>query len=1351
MKIVLREDESGVSEVVGTILILAMTVVLFSTIIVWVSSLPTPVAQTRLDIQGTLTPRFVSGVEQGDWINLTHNGGEALQPWSTAIYIVDQKGSTPPTTTTLQLHLFQNLATPNGLLDGTDSEWNVGERWTYLNASMSVSDEVTVTIVDTARSTVLWTSTLTPPAGTRPPVFLNVWANRYLGVVTISTPVTGAPVYIFAQVTDPDGDLDANSVYAMMTILYGTTNPCATPQKMYDDGTNGDQSAFDGVFTLARTSCLDPDISWDGSLVLFNATDLKSHQSSTRMILHVVPGPTGGNQGGGGAGSGRPPNLRWNGNQGYNIFNATQWDQFGYQALETRTFKDSDTVVIVVGSLTLENTFGIDTFNLWDPFSGNPSQAVVYGATKTVSLASVPSSQQSFTFYQFVNGYYVYTYRFKLNDAASVGTNFYTVPPQYPRYYYYAKYPLSMLLASSTNNKFSTTDSINITSVAGQLRLFPVIQTYSDRGFTNPVSSFRSTDTVYVQVKMLTTDGNSSLSPVIFGNVIIQDFSGGQQLARAPIAPTGGQNGPQANLPLCPIWNPCSGQLLKSLGAATYVYEFSINLARVNQDPWVAGAQNYALSIASIKDSDETYGTVSAQIVITAPLYKMDVIVGATEATANAWGTKNYAFFFQNYNGFDAWKPQRVDYCSGGFSTSGVQGNGANCPSASNVEVAFLDYNTDGTLDMAEQFTSGSGAMFVIYRRTFDASMNVVYLPIFFDNTGGDPCTALAAGDVTGDAVAEVVCGAGSGRVYYYKNDGNWSKVTVDQSRVQAINTVAIGDFNGDGKNDIAVGGASGRLTWYPNLDGLGRFQNTGISDNWFPVAEQTLKGNVTGNSYLSTYTSDSIYEQLTEGLVSVAQQTGSTVNPDFASGTSSWSFSTITGTSSGTWQNANGNPGGFAQIQTNFQASTVVSGYWAQPFTITSYPMTSPTTLSLDWKLINLNGASRAQFYAWIDSSAAKPPASPSGYVWTSNAQSANTAWTPVSLDVTGAFAAPASLPVTYYLKIAMYTTYTSGGAAATGGFDNVQVSWTSLTGPTSALEQYWKIGPLPNRPGTAFTLNLKAHMNLNPNADNDIFSFSYATNVVGSDPTTGTYTFLVNITAVPPNPDATPAVPLPASLTGATVWVRVVDTNRFVGSTGQEILSVDQLYINANTPTGTTGAALTNPGDATAVNSIDAGDQDANGIKDLIVATTGGRVFKYMGSVGGLITPGAALYTTGGTSIVGVRWGNMSTAGSAPGLDVVIAFGTTIRVLSGTGTVIAASLPPMNPVDTITALAVGDINGDGPDDVMITTSGGLVAWWANLGGALAWTGQVLVYNIGAATYSVAIGDTNNAQYMGR
>src|SRR5207245_10035432 len=99
-----------------------------------------------------------------------------------------------------------------------------------------------------------------------------------------------------------------------------------------------------------------PSLSWDSSIIPFNATDKRGHATQSRMILSAVQGPTG-SGGGGTNGTGRPANLRWNGRQGYNIFNASQWDQFKYTAVETRTFKANDEVVVVVGSLDLENTF----------------------------------------------------------------------------------------------------------------------------------------------------------------------------------------------------------------------------------------------------------------------------------------------------------------------------------------------------------------------------------------------------------------------------------------------------------------------------------------------------------------------------------------------------------------------------------------------------------------------------------------------------------------------------------------------------------------------------------------------------------------------------------------------------------------------------------------------------------------------------------------------------------------------------------------------------------------------------------------------------------------------------------
>src|SRR5438132_12782334 len=92
MKVILREDESGVSEVIGTILILAMTVVLFSTIIIWVTNIPVPTAQSRLDMESTMNPVGV-GFPSGVNITVRHLGGDLLQPGPTRVYVTSQRGT----------------------------------------------------------------------------------------------------------------------------------------------------------------------------------------------------------------------------------------------------------------------------------------------------------------------------------------------------------------------------------------------------------------------------------------------------------------------------------------------------------------------------------------------------------------------------------------------------------------------------------------------------------------------------------------------------------------------------------------------------------------------------------------------------------------------------------------------------------------------------------------------------------------------------------------------------------------------------------------------------------------------------------------------------------------------------------------------------------------------------------------------------------------------------------------------------------------------------------------------------------------------------------------------------------
>ena len=1337
MKTVVREDESGISEVIGTILILAMTVVLFSTIIIWVSSIPTPTAQTRLDVQSQMVPIYNLGIEVGVNITLAHQGGEALQPIPTIFYVTSQRASNPAKTDIVRLHLYNKLlGSPNGLVDGKDSVWNVGERWAYKNTSLRSTDVVTITIVDTVKSVILWSSQVNAPVGTRPPVFVDKWTDGLYSTDAIDPVQSGLGFYLFAKVADPDNDLNAKSVYATITAWYGTPDPCSKPQAMRDDGLFPDKVSGDGIFTLGGISCMKPpypNLDWAGSIVLFNATDKAGHATQSRIVLDVIPGPPGSGGGGGTNGTGRPANLRWNGRQGYNIFNASEWDRFKYTAKETRTFRGSEEVIVVVGSLDLENTFDTDRFTLYDPFSGYPSQPVVYGTNKGVTSATTPSSTQAFTFLEFINGYYIYTFRFKLNAPTDpvVGTNYFKVPTHPPQYFF-AKYTLDILLFSASAVRFNTTDSIQITDEDGYMRDFPQVQTFKDAAFTKATTRFNSTDVAYVQVKMFTTD--ATVTNVVFGNIIIKDYAGGTQLMRAPV------NGHDANIPICPVSPPCSGTAV-TINGVQRVYRFAINFTRATQDPWVEGTQNYALTISSIRDSDESYANIATQLVVVAPLYKLDVVAGTDSATNNAWGTKDYSYFYENLNGLDRWRVDRIEYC-------GLSGT---CKTSYHtISIVYIDFDRDGDLDTVSSiFVDNSNGQIVLHRRDLDSQGNVVFTRFVMENLAGIFCNALAVGDVTGDGAPEVVCGASNGAVWYYKNDGSWqggvaTKIAVDNSRTQSISAVAIGDFNGDGGNDIAVAGGSGRLTWYPNLDKLGKFQNAGITDDWFAEGEVTKKGNVTSGSYLNTFVSDDSYEQVREYTFTEPVQSGATTNGAFASDLSGWTYADWAdpGTSaSGAWAASGGNPGGYASISTNWVNSQVVSGYFYQAFTASGSP---PFTaqLSLDWKVVAFGATAGGNvvLYAFVDTTSGAPTLGQQ--VWSSTAQTGTTSWATVSaIDVSAKVPAPG----TYYLKIAMRTQNAGSGSTTTGGFDNVGLTWSSTGGLASELEQYWRITQVPNRPGTTFALNFEGRHSTNTEGDN--FAVAFASDIVGNDPTTGTYTtvFWVNATS-----DQAYSFILPSSVAGKQVWIRVLDMDHTVGNTNLDTLYADQMYIRASTPSGTTGVSLSSPGDTSTVNAIDADDRNGDGFGDIMIGTANNNVFKYLGGSGGLQTPSGAFYTAP-SPIVGVKMGNFST--TQAGLEIAIAFGTTIRILTGfgtTGSVIISALPGYTPANAITTLGAGDVNGDGPDDIVVGTSTD-VWYWSNTNNAVAWTAPINVASIGVNVYSIDLGDASKSQYVGR
>lgn len=1382
MQVTLREDESGVSEVVGTILILAMTVVLFSAIILWVSAIPTPVAQTRLDIQGTLTPICAvqgpnSGYETGFNATLLHNGGESLTVGSTAIYVTYQYGSTPASTDSLSLHMYRPAAggaTSSGLLDGTGSVWSIGEHWSYQRVILPPnipcgSVTVSVIVVDTSRSTVVWSAQLSPLAGQRPPVFLNVWASREADTSASNAilPVqSGVRFFLMAQISDPDGDLNSNNVWATFTVCNGGRDQCALPQRMSDNGAFPDVQGNDGIFTIGPT-WLVPSVGWDNSIVLLNATDMKGHMTTTRFTLHVEPGPTGGTTSLNPL-SPRLQNLLWNGNQGYNIFSGINFDAVGIvNATPTRSIRSNDSVVIVVGSLSLENLFGADSFNLFDPYSGVPPQSVVYGQTKTVTSSTCPSSTQAFSFYTFAAGYYIYIYRFNLNDASSkfadcghVGANFYnfgSVPR--PPNYYFARYPLSVFLQSGTGNKFTMTDSVNITSTTGSFQQFPSITTYKDASFSpaSQTTSFRSTQVVYVKVQMYSAD--TIISNVKMGNVIIQDYSGDTQLWRAPIS------GYQSNMPICQVTGVCAaGSNAITSSSTQNTYFFEVNLSRTNQDPWVAGAQSYAFQIQSIQDSDESYGATSLQLSITAPLYKMDVIAGTQDATTNSWGTNNYLYYFENFNGFDWWKSLRVDYCQGGgSSTSGIPGNGVNCPTTSSggyVRSRFGNFFNDGTLGVAESISTKSGTAVQVYRRGVDASGSVIYLPVFnapASQALPEACNALGVGDLTGTGLQSVICAGVDGKVWYYRNDGNWSFIWVDQAGSgRLITSISVGDFNGDGGNDVAVSGSSGFVAVYPNLDKRGTFQNPGFQTNQPAVGETSVYGStVGGTTYLNTYPSAVSPEILQEQQINVILQRNTTVNPSFDAGTTGWAYADWTdpGTyASGGSLLAGGNPGGYVYVSASCLFQNAIAGYWYQRFSVYGSPPFAPSTVSLDWSVPAYGGASSVTLYAFVDAVASAPILGTE--VWSQTLSAASPTWASVSgVSVTNRIIAPG----TYYLKIAVRAVYGATCAGATiGAFDNVQLAWSSTPGPTSALEHYWYLGTMPARPNITFNFILRAQGTYSGDFDN--YTFAYSTNVAGNNPSTGTYTPMyppytllsANVsvgTNPPPVTDAN--ISLPATIANLPVWIRVLDTNRVVNSLHLDNLTVSRLYINTFTQTGSTVILLSGP--TSLVTSSNAGDQNGDGVSDLVVGTSIGTVYLFLGSrisgiqlVGTLLTPTALPL-----GVVSVKFGNITSA--YPGLEVVAATSATVYLINVNGRATFGN--PLTPNrGNIQAMATGDLNGDGMDDVVVGTSTGYVLGYYNFGGGYAWSYGVLIFNAGSQVYyNLAIGDASNYLYMGR
>ncbi|HKZ63819.1 MAG TPA: FG-GAP-like repeat-containing protein [Thermoplasmata archaeon] len=808
-------SERGVSEVIGTILVLGITVVLFASILVWVTSMPTPPATIRADMDGELTPILDEG---GGWagarLSARHRGGETLLSWRTNLFVTVERESGFETET---LDTRGSVAGVSYGIDGADRDWNAGETWSYTNRSVLESDRITLSVVDREASVIVWSEELHGPSGAHPPVFLEKWLDGDASTQTTrDTPRTGLPFGLYARVEDRDGDLNRADVRATFTF-----GPRATV-RLYDDGTHGDHVANDGVFTrYDEADNMLPEPNWDGGIVILRAEDLRGRGTESRVTFAVIRNPD--EEGGNGSSSLGPLDLfHRNEFQTFAIYNATEWDKKRWAANETRTFKKGEVVVVIVASQYLRNLDILNRFVLYNA-DGVPPVPVVYGEApynQPVGANTKPSSTHAFAFLQEVSDFYIFEHRFGTNSTAY---GYDGVQPKYGRY------PLEIGLRANIvpppRNQFNTVDAITVTDANGAAPDFPAVEFFKDAAHTQSSIEFAFTDTVYVRVRVNTTDAGVSA-----GDVTISDYVDGVQIWRRPGTP-----------PVGPI----------TVDDVRH-YAFAVDLSNPNPDPWVPNRNAYGFQIKELSDRDENYA-LSAQIVVRGARWSLDIASAIQEYSHPVFGTKWYSVFNDNDR---LWSEYLIESYQPSPSQQDPPWGGG--PFFQSV---FSDLDEDGDLDVAV----GNQAGYVWwYRNTGGRGRTWEKFTVDVPASPVGEGRAVAAGRIDRDADNDLVVGTHNGKIYWYANDGLWTRTTIASLGANiAVKAIKVADADMDGDKDVVVGTQNSQVRIYRN-GGNGTFpapQVINLAAEAYDLSIADVDNDTDNDIVVATGTNVRIYE----------------------------------------------------------------------------------------------------------------------------------------------------------------------------------------------------------------------------------------------------------------------------------------------------------------------------------------------------------------------------------------------------------------------------------------------------------------------------------------------------------
>ncbi len=252
----------AVAEVVATIILLALTVVLFSAIFAFVTSFPSPPAQSNNQFQASLGYTVATnGTTYITSVSILHLAGPAV-PSTGLIYL---KSATHPSAAQFQ--------SPYSLSNGglaSGAEWNLGQTWTksFPTGVASLPDNLTVYVVSS--TSVLFSVILPGQSFVYPPTFVAI-------SVSPASPTIGSSFNISATIT---GSVTKGSVYANLAAIPELTSKAQ--QLKY--------AATTGQYYLNVTSSLGYTTTAGTYYAFLNATGSNGQSSTTALAITVASG-----------------------------------------------------------------------------------------------------------------------------------------------------------------------------------------------------------------------------------------------------------------------------------------------------------------------------------------------------------------------------------------------------------------------------------------------------------------------------------------------------------------------------------------------------------------------------------------------------------------------------------------------------------------------------------------------------------------------------------------------------------------------------------------------------------------------------------------------------------------------------------------------------------------------------------------------------------------------------------------------------------------------------------------------------------------------------------------------------